>query len=380
MKKRLIILAAVVVIGGGIAAYWQLSSRWRAQSDQIEVSGNLEVTDVELSFRLPGWVKERPVDEGDAVKKGQVVARLDDTELKQEVALRTAELNNSEAVLAELDAGSRPEDIAASEAEMQRAKAALAELVAGSRPEDIAAAEASADAAKVEVDRTQLDYDRLKKLRDEGIATQNEYDNALSALNSAKARLNEAQAKLRLVKAGPRVEQIDQARQALAAAQQRYEVVRKGPREETKQAARARVNQMRQGLAQAETRLTYTEIASPVDGIVLSKNTEAGEFVSAGTPIVTVADLKDIWLRAYVDEPDLPRVKLGQKARVQTDGGPKDRYGTVIFISDKAEFTPKNVQTPKERVKQVFRIKIAVPNDDFVFKPGMPADAYIETK
>lgn len=328
MKKRLIILVAVLAVGGGVAGYFAIRDRLREDSDVLEVSGNLEVTDVELSFRLPGWVKERPVDEGDSVKKDQLVASLDDTELVQEVALRTAELAN--------------------------AKAALAELDAGSRPEEIAAAQATEDAAKVEVDRTQLDFDRLKTLLAKGVAAQNEFDTARSALDSAKARLNEAQAKLRLVKAGPR--------------------------EETKQAARARVEQISQGLEEVKTRLTYARLTSPVDGIVLSKNTEAGEFVAAGTPIVTVANLRDIWLRAYVDEPDLPKIKLGQSARIQVDGGPTDRYGKIIFISDRAEFTPKNVQTPKERVKQVFRIKISVPNDDLVFKPGMPADAYVKTK
>lgn len=380
MRKKRWILLAVVVIGGGAAAYTQIKDRWRKPPDTIEVSGNFEVTDVVLSFRLAGWVKERPVDEGDVVKSGKPIARLDDTELKQEVALRTAELDSAKAALAELEAGSRPEEIASAEATVRRAQAALAELEAGSRPEEVAAAEAAAEAAKVEVDRTKLDLDRLTKLLKEGASAQNEYDTARSAYNAAVARQSEALARMRLVKAGPRIEQIDQARAALLGAQQQYELVKKGPREEAKQQARARVEQLGQALEQARTRLGYCELVSPVTSVVLSKNTEAGEFVSAGTPIVTVGDLTNIWLRAYINDADLGKVKLGAKARIRTDSYPgKDYWGLVTFISQEAEFTPKNVQTQKERVKQVYRIKITAPNEHSELKPGMPADAFIQT-
>ena len=378
-RKRLIVLAAVVLVGG-LVAYTQLKGRWGKPSDAIVVSGNMEVTDVELSFRLAGWVKQRLVDEGDTVEQGKPVARLDDTELAQEVALRTAERASAQAALDELEAGARPEEIAIALASVNRAQAAVAELEAGSRPEEIAAVEASAEAAKVEVERTKLDLERLKSLLAKGASAQNEYDTARSAYDAAVARQSESQAKLRLVKAGPRKEQIDQARAALAEAQQRYELVKKGPREEEKQQARARLDQIRQGLAQAQTRLTYAELVSPVTGVVLSKNTEAGEFVAAGTPIVTVGDLKNIWLRAYVTGPDLGKVKIGQAARVRTDGDPDKVYaGKVSFISQEAEFTPKNVQTPKERVKLVYRVKITVQNDKLELKPGMPADAEIIT-
>jgi HlyD family secretion protein len=380
MAKKRIIVLAVLLIGGGVLAYTQLKDRWQKPSDVIEVSGNFEVTDVELSFRLPGWVKERPVDEGDLVKTSTVVARLDDTELKQEVALRTAELGTAEAALAELDAGSRPEEIHGAEANYQRAKAALAELEAGSRPEEITAAEATAEATKVEVERTKLDYDRLTKLLKSGASAQNEYDTARSAYFSAVAKQAESQARLRLVKEGPRKEQIDQARSAMQATKEQYDMVKKGPREETKQQARARVEQLRQALEQAKTRLGYCVLTSPVSGVVLSKNTEAGEFVAAGTPIVTVGDLRNIWLRAYISDEDLGKVKLDAKARIRTDSYPnKDYWGKVTFISQEAEFTPKNVQTQKERVKQVYRIKITVPNEQNELKPGMPADAFIQT-
>jgi len=134
-------------------------------------------------------------------------------------------------------------------------------------------------------------------------------------------------------------------------------------------------------LAIAQIRRSYATLQSPVSGLVLSESVETGEYVTAGTPVVTVADLRQIWLRAYINEPDLGRVKVGQAVRVFTDTYPDKAYrGRITFISSTAEFTPKNVQTSQERVKLVYRIKIAVDNPDMQLKPGMPADAEILLK
>ena len=128
----------------------------------------------------------------------------------------------------------------------------------------------------------------------------------------------------------------------------------------------------------AETRLGYATLASPLSGVVLSKNVEPGEFVAAGTPLVTVGDLENVWLRAYINETDLGRVKVGQRVRVTADTYPGKRYeGRVSFIASQAEFTPKNVQTEKERVKLVYRVKVDIRNPNMELKPGMPADAEI---
>ncbi len=134
-------------------------------------------------------------------------------------------------------------------------------------------------------------------------------------------------------------------------------------------------------MAQANTRLGYTTLLSPVAGLVMAKNIEPGEQVAAGTPVVTVGELDSVWVRAYINETDLGRVKVGQKARVTTDTWPGKVYdGIVTFISTEAEFTPKNVQTEKERVKLVYRVKITIPNPNMELKPGMPADADILVK
>ena len=154
--------------------------------------------------------------------------------------------------------------------------------------------------------------------------------------------------------------------------------MRRGPRAEHIEHARERVAQAQELLALAETRLGYTMLTSPLSGLVLGEHVEAGEQVVAGTPVVTVGDLATVWLRGYIDETDLGRVKVGQKVRVRSDTYPDRAYeGSVSFIASEAEFTPKSVQTAKERVKLVYRIKVDVPNPALELKPGMPADAEI---
>lgn len=158
------------------------------------------------------------------------------------------------------------------------------------------------------------------------------------------------------------------------------ELMHRGPRKEQIDAARARFGQARETLELARTRLGYTTLAAPMAGLVLAKHVEPGEQVAAGTPIISVGDMPNTWMRAYIAETDLGRVKVGQKARVKSDTWPDRRYeGTVTFISPEAEFTPKSVQTEKERVKLVYRIKITIPNPAMELKPGMPVDAEIGT-
>jgi HlyD family secretion protein len=374
----MLLLAAAAAVA--VLAYGLASRRAHPGGGVISVSGNIEVTEVELSFRIPGWVKDRPVDEGQTVAAGEVVARLDDTELAQEAAARQADVQAAQAALDELLAGSRPEEIAQVRATTQRSGAFLEQLLTGSRPEEIAASAAAVEAARVEVQRTKLDYDRLHALYEKGVARDLEHDTARAAYEAAQARLEEARQRLKIVRDGPRKEEIQQARSALEEAQQRLALVEKGPRQETIDQARARLEQVKQALALARTRLGYATITAPVSGLVLSKNVEPGEYVSPGTGVVTVADLRSVYLRAYVDEGDLGRVKVGQSVRVTTDTFPDKAYsGRVSFIASEAEFTPKNVQTAKERQKLVYRIKVDIANPGMELKPGMPADAEIQT-
>jgi HlyD family secretion protein len=377
-KKNLIILFLVILLGTTFT-YYGLRSRLSKESI-IRVSGNIEVTDAEVSFKIPGRVEARLVDEGEIVKAGQLVARLDSVELAQEVALRRAEAQTAQAALDELEAGYRKEDIAQAEAATRQAQARLGELLAGSRPQEIAAAQATVERAKAETVRARADAERYEGLYKKQIVSAQQWDAARTAYETAMARQREAEEQFKLVKEGPRKEQIEQAREVMTQAREHFNLLRNGPRKEDIAQARARLEQAKAALAEAETRLGYAKLTSPLTGVVLSKNVEPGEYVSAGTPVVTVADLDNPWVRAYINETDLGRVKVGQRARVTTDTYPQKGYeGHVSFVASQAEFTPKSVQTQKERVKLVYRVKVEIRNPNMELKPGMPADVEILT-
>ncbi len=321
MKK--IVLFIILILAASTAVFLYFRNRSPVTPDLIRVSGNIEMTEAEVSFKIPGRVVERLVSEGETVTTGQVVARLDSRELVQEKALRQAQVSS--------------------------AQAALAELLAGSRSEEIAQARALLERAQAEQERAQVEFERQKKLYQREVISTREYDLARTTYDGAEARVREARETLALVKKGPRQEKIDQARASLNAAEQ--------------------------VLAQAQTRLEYTVVFSPLSGIVLSKNIEPGEYVSPGTPVVTVGEVSQVFLRAYINETDLGRVKVGQKVKVTTDTFPGKSYeGRISFLAPQAEFTPKNIQTQKERVKLVYRIKVEIPNPQMELKPGMPAD------
>jgi HlyD family secretion protein len=377
IMKKIAVIAVVVVLAGA-TGYWFIWGRSDDDPNLIRISGNIEVTDAEVSFKLAGRVDERRVDEGKLVEQNDIVAVLDSSELESELALRRAELDAAQAALAELEAGSRLEEIAAGKAARDKTQAFLSELEAGSRAQEIKAAEAKVNAANAKVTHLQRDLKRLEEVRESKAVSQEEYDHGLGEYQVAAAEEAEAEEHLNLVKEGPREEQIAQARAALAQANAEYDLVKAGPRKETIQQARAHVEQAKAAVALAETRLSYAKLVSPLSGIVLSKNIEPGEFVAAGTPVVTVGDLEHVWLRAYISETDLGRVKVGQPVRVTTDTYPDKPYeGRISFVASEAEFTPKNVQTSQERVKLVYRVKIDIGNPNMELKPGMPADAEI---
>ncbi len=367
-------LAAVA----GVSAYWFFGGGSENGRDEVRVSGNIEITDAELSFKIPGRVDRRLVDEGHLVEKGQPVAELEKADLEQEVAARRADLEAAEAAWQELVNGARPEEKKAAQAACDVAEAAWLDLKAGSRQQEIKAARAELAEAQAQLEQWEKDYQRAEELVRTSAMSRQEYDRVKTARTAARERVEAATQKLDLAKAGSREHRIQQAEAALRQAEAELALVLEGPRAEKIAQALARKNQAEAALRLAETRLGYARLVSPIGGMVLSENVESGEYVAPGTPVVTVGHLEHPWLRAYINETDLGRVKHGQKVRVTTDTYPNEEYeGRVSFIASEAEFTPKNVQTQKERVKLVYRIKIDVPNPEMELKPGMPADAEI---
>jgi HlyD family secretion protein len=330
-----------------------------------------------MSFKIPGRVETRFVDEGEMIEKGKSVAQLEDADLQQDLAQRHAELQAAKAQLDELREGSRKQDIDAAEAAMRKAKFTLDDQEAGPRPQEIAAAEAAVNAAAAERDRASLDLERAKKLMPSKAMSVEQFDFAKATYDINVERYNDSKEKLKLLQDGYRKDQIEAARAAWNQAKAQYDVVKEGPRRQDIEQADAKVRQLEAALKLAETRIGYATIVSPMTGMVLSKNIEPGEYVAAGTPVVTIGDLVNVWVRAYIPEELNGSIKFGQKVRVTTDNG-KKYDGSISFISHEAEFTPKNVQTEKERVKLVYRIKINITNPKMDLNPGMPVDGVIE--
>jgi HlyD family secretion protein len=377
MKKRipLVVLAVAAV---GVAVYY-VGFVTNGDPGSVIVSGNIELTDAQLSFKIPGRLAERLVDEGEFVAAGSPVARLEPADQDLMVAQAQANLTYSQSVLAELEAGSREQEIRQAKAAVDQAKAMLDELERGSRPQEVATAKDQLAQAEAESARLATDRKRLEQLYAQGAVSEQQFDAVRTAATVAAEQADSARESLDLVVEGPRKETIEQARAALQQADERYALVQEGPRKESIEQARAKAAVAEEALRQAKQQLAYTELVAPFDGVVLSKSAEPGEYLNPGTPVVTVGEMDRVWLRAYVNETDLGRIHFDQEVQVTTDSYPDKTYaGRIAFISSQAEFTPKTVQTHEERVKLMYRIKIDLENPHHELKLGMPADAHID--
>ncbi len=392
MKKRLrIIIPLIIVVIAGISLFYFLKDLGNAAA--LRFSGNIEVTEAQMSFRIPGRLAERLVAEGDTVHAGQILARLDKSDQTIGFAQAEANLAYAEAVLAELVAGSRPEDIDRNAARVVQARTSLNELQRGNRSEDVergraelASARAAEQSAIVQFNQAKTDFERYSSLFKNGSVSKTVLETYQTGLKTSENRVKEAEAKTRatseqlsLLKAGPRIEQIDRAAAALQQAEAEYALIKAGPRKESIDQARAKVQAAAEAVNQAKQQLSYTELTAPMDGVVLSTAAEVGEYLNATSPVVTLGSIDKPWLRAYIHEKDLGRIQLQQEVAVTTDSFPGKKYpGRVSYISSQAEFTPKTVQTFEERVKLMYRIKVTLANPDNELKPGMPADGRID--
>lgn len=388
MRKRIPILILLVLAAVG-TSYYFLRESGQKSGTALVVSGNIELTEVQIAFKTAGRLIERTVDEGDTVKKGQMVARLDSDQLRalrdREAAglqLAGSQLAQAETALA-WQRENQAADLEQRKADLAAYQARLQELQNGARPQEIEEAKAAVDAVQSEYDRAKRDWERAQTLyKNDDISTA-QHDQYRNRYESAEAALKQATERQALVLAGPRSEQIDaasaQVRRARAALQMsEANVLEIKRREQELPVRRAEIARARANLSLIDSQLADTTVFSPVDGVVLVKSADVGEVLAAGTTVVTVGDIDHPWLRAYVNETDLGRVKLGAEANITTDSYPGRVYeGRVSFIASEAEFTPKQIQTHEERVKLVYRIKIDVDNKDRTLKSNMPADAEI---
>jgi HlyD family secretion protein len=389
-NKLLIALPAAVVIGG-IALYaWH---PWRSEdTNRIVLSGNIEMTQVDIAFKIPGKLIERNFDEGDTVPKGAVVARLDRESLLRQRDQAEAALSVAEAQLAQAKTGvvvqreTSEAEIEQRKADLGGQQARLLELKNGSRPQEINEAKAAVKSADAEYERARRDWERAEVLhKSDDISTQ-QYDQARQHMTSAEAALNQTKQRLALASEGPRQEVIEQAASQVQRARAGLRMSEASAldikrREQEVTARRAELARLRAQIGVVDSQLEDTIATAPVSGIVLVKSANPGEVLATGSTVLTIGDVEHPWLRGYVREADLGRVKLGMPVKVTTDSYPGKVYdGKLTFISSDAEFTPKQIQTTEERVKLVYRVKIDIDNRDHELKSNMPADAEIVLK
>ena len=385
--KAIVAIAAVLLVAAAGGFAWR---RWNSTPTSfIAASGTIEATEVRVSFKVSGRVVERPVQEGDRVVASQLIARLESLDLEAEVqrfrnALRATQtqvpLLQTEIRLQEELTRNRIAEVQAAVAAREEA---LKELRAGSRSQELQMAAAEARQTEVQRNNAEAELRRMRTLYARELIAAAALEAAQMAYDVAVERHRSAVERHDMVKEGPRVEEVRRAEAEVRVAKAlllqaqtgELEVVRKRQQLAT---AEANIARDQAALAVAEAQLGYTVLRSPQAGVVLRKHVEPGEIIAAGTPAVTLADLRNIWLRIYIPETALGRVKLGQAAEIRTDTYPGKVYrGTVTYISSEAEFTPKTIHTPEERVKLVFAVKISVDNPAQELKPGMPADARV---
>jgi HlyD family secretion protein len=318
--------AAVVVVVAGAGALLALRSG-AGDGEWLSASGTVEATETQLGFQTPGRVSAILVREGERVAAGAELARLE---------------------VAELEA--RREQAAAG---LQAAAALLTELERGARPEETAQARAAGDAARQQLLDAEREVGRAARLREAGAISQQALEKARLNQELARSRWAQAQEQLRLVEAGPRAERIA--------------------------AQRAQVRHAEAAVRAADVALAYGVVRAPFAGLVTVRHREPGAVVPPGSPVLTVMDPDDRWIRIYVSGDRIGAVQVGSPALITADTHPDREYrGVVVHIASEAEFTPKNVQTREERVKLVYAVKVRITGDaGFDLKPGLPADVRI---
>lgn len=318
MKKPVVALLAVVIVLAAVGGWlWYQSQQDRG----LTLYGNVDIRTVNMSFRVGGRLASLAVDEGDAIKAGQVLGTLDKAPYENALMQARASVAVAQAQYDLMQAGYRDEEIAQTEAAVRQAKAAY--------------------------DYAQNFYTRQQGLWKSRTISANDLENARSSRDQARATLKSAEDKLSQYRTGNRPQDIAQAKASLEQAQAQ--------------------------LAQAELDRHDTTLVAPSDGTLMTRAVEPGSMLSAGSTVLTLSLTRPVWVRAYIDEPNLGRAKPGSELLLYTDGRPDRPYhGKVGFVSPTAEFTPKTVETPDLRTDLVYRLRIIVTDADDALRQGMP--------
>ncbi len=369
MKKAVVIIGVLAVA----ALAWLYSRQGR--STGLVVSGFIESDAIRVGSRVGGRVAEVSAAEGKRVAPGDMLFRLDPFDLNEQLAQAKASLAAVEAEHARLSAGYRKEEIEQARAKRDQAAATLDRLVAGPRPQEIKVAGEQVNIEQAGLELAQSDFDRLKRLERNDQAAQRELDEAMRTLKAARSRVAAAEQQLALLQEGTRKEDIAQGKAALAEAEQALQLEEQGYRSEDIAKAAAEVAAARARASAIETQMKELTVESPCRCVVEAIELQPGDLVGANAPTVSLLDPNRLWVRAYVPEGRMGEVRLGQAVPIEVDSLPGERLrGRVTFIAQEAEFTPKNIQTPEERSKQVFRVKVTLEEGLDRVRVGMNAD------
>jgi multidrug resistance efflux pump len=373
--KFLFAASAIVAAGAGALTFsWPFGRGDTA----LRLPGTVETQEVHLGSKTGGRVAEVLVAEGDMVRPGQLLVRLEAPEAEAQRQQAEGNLRAAEAELAKARSGARSEEKEAAREAVASAEARWRRLRKGPRDEEVRQAEADRDAAEAELRLARQKFERASRLVPAGGASLEEHESAGASLAHLAAQSRSARARLDLLHAGTRPEELDEARAELKRARAQLELLLAGTRPEDLAAAEARVTEARGKLKEAEDHLAEALVRAPEQAVVEVLAVRRGDLVAPNQPLLRVLRADDLWVRVYVPETQLSRVRLGQEVEVRVDGYPGRRFaGTVVQIAGVSEFTPRNVQTLDERRHQVFGVKVRVADPQGIFKSGMAAEVFV---
>lgn len=326
MQKARPFVALLIICLVLTGSYYLYRHYYASPSGQIEASGTIEATRVELHAKNSGTIRQLTLKEGDFVQADQVVAVLERNDL---VAQRERDAMN-----------------------LLAAEDKLQELLSGAREQEIEAAQANVNVAQVNLEQAEKELERTRTLYEGGAVSQSQWETAQNSVDIKKQQLTISQAQLELLQAGSKPEAVA--------------------------TARAQVKSYQAILKASQAVLDDLRVSSPIAGIITSKGFENGEFIQAGSTLVAVTDTSNLWIKVYIPTDDLPSIKLNQAVRISVSGSSQVFSGVVKEIASQGEYTPKTIQTKKERTNVVYGVKITVENIDGILKPGMPADVVFD--
>jgi HlyD family secretion protein len=335
LKKRIIVVVFILLfVTVGVLVY---TGQKNNHKKELYYSGTIETTQANLSFQVPGSVLKVNFQEGQSVTRGQIIAELDRSEFESRYAQAKANLDRAQKTKKQLET--------------------MLELSKNTLPSEVSRAKANVQSARDTLKNAEKNYKRFEDLFAKGVVSEKERDALKLQYDVAQSRLAESESVLKLAQGN--LTKIDAVKEDI-------------------EVANAQINAVSAALNQSSIYLDYTQLKSPTDGVITSRNIEPGETVTTGREVITISDLSRVDLKIFVDETEIGKVKPGQKVDVKVDTFPGKTYtGYVSFISPEGEFTPKIIQTKKERVKLVYLVKVSIANPNFELKAGMPADAWL---